>query len=75
IVLMYAHYQKGMPLKPRSLLYPLLGEKIMGKNVLGTAIDASAVIAVAAGTIGPIGFLGLQAAYGMESLFGVPNNL
>jgi len=75
IVLMYAHYQKGMPLKPRTLLYPLLGEKIMQKSVLGTIIDASSVIAVAAGTIGPIGFLGLQAAYGMEALFGVPNNL
>lgn len=75
IVLMYAHYQKGMPLKPRALLYPLMGEKIMGKSLLGTVIDASAVIAVAAGTIGPIGFLGLQAAYGLEVLFGIPNNL
>ena len=75
IVLMYSHYQKGMPLKPRTLLYPLLGEKIMKKSAFGTIIDASAVIAVAAGTIGPIGFLGLQAAYGMEALFGVPNNL
>ncbi|ALS79696.1 BCCT family transporter [Planococcus sp. ANT_H30] len=75
IVLMYAHYQKGMPLKPRTLLYPLLGEKIMKNSALGTIIDASAVIAVAAGTIGPIGFLGLQAAYGMEVLFGIPNNL
>lgn len=75
IVLMYAHYQKGMPLKPRSLLYPLLGEKIMRKSALGTTIDAFSIIAVAAGTIGPIGFLGLQAAYGMEALYGVPNNL
>ncbi|WP_301107905.1 BCCT family transporter [Sporosarcina sp.] len=75
IVLMYAHYQKGMPLKPRTLLYPLLGEKIMRKSAFGTFIDAFSVIAVAAGTIGPIGFLGLQAAYGMEALYGVPNNL
>lgn len=75
IVLMHAHYQKGMPLKPRTLLYPFLGEKLMRKSALGTIIDVSAVIAVAAGTIGPIGFLGLQAAYGMEALFGVPNNL
>ncbi|PIC64421.1 BCCT transporter [Sporosarcina sp. P13] len=75
IVLMYAHYQKGMPMKPRTLLYPLLGEKIMRKSALGTIIDAFSVIAVAAGTIGPIGFLGLQAAYGMEALYGVPNTL
>src|SRR5699024_6308407 len=29
IVLMYAHYHKGMPLKPRAFLYPIFGEKIM----------------------------------------------
>lgn len=73
VVLMYAHYHRGMPLKPRSLLYPIFGEKIMKKSVLGTAVDAFSIIAVAAGTIGPIGFLGLQAAYGLEALFGIPN--
>lgn len=75
IVLMYAHYHRGMPLKPRSLLYPIFGEKIMKNSVLGTAVDAFSIISVAAGTIGPIGFLGLQAAYGMEALFGIPNNM
>lgn len=73
IILMYAHYQKGMPLKPRTLLYPLIGERIMRKSALGTFVDAFSIIAVAAGTIGPIGFLGLQAAYGMEALYGVPD--
>lgn len=75
IVLMYAHYHRGMPLKPRSLLYPVFGEKIMKNSKLGTAIDAFSIISVAAGTIGPIGFLGLQAAYGMEAILGVPNNM
>ena len=75
IVLMYAHYHRGMPLKPRSLLYPIFGEKIMKNSVLGTAVDAFSIIAVAAGTIGPIGFLGLQAAHGLEALFGVPNTM
>lgn len=74
VVLMYAHYHRGMPLKPRSLLYPIFGEKIMKKSPLGTVVDAFSIIAVAAGTIGPIGFLGLQAAYGMEALFGIPNS-
>ncbi|MBU8905795.1 BCCT family transporter [Desertibacillus haloalkaliphilus] len=73
IVLMYGHFHKGMPLKPRTLLYPIFGEKIMQKSVLGTLVDAFSIIAVAAGTIGPIGFLGLQAAYGLDALFGVPN--
>ena len=74
IVYMYAHYHKGMPLKPRTLLYPIFGEKIMKDSKLGTIIDAFSIISVAAGTIGPIGFLGLQAAYGMEAIFGIPNN-
>ncbi|MTI69895.1 MAG: BCCT family transporter [Firmicutes bacterium] len=73
VVLMYGHYNKGMPLKPRTLLYPIFGEKIMKNSLLGTLVDSFSVIAVAAGTIGPIGFLGLQAAYGLDSLFGIPN--
>ncbi|SMB91302.1 Choline-glycine betaine transporter [Desulfonispora thiosulfatigenes DSM 11270] len=73
IVLIYAHYHKGMPLKPRTLLYPIFGEKILNKNPIWTIIDAFSIIAVAAGTIGPIGFLGLQASFGLEELFGIPN--
>ncbi len=75
IVLMYAHYHKGMPLKPRALLYPIFGEKIMKNNIFGTIVDSFSIIAVAAGTIGPIGFLGLQAGYGLSSLTGIPNTL
>ncbi|MFK9095079.1 BCCT family transporter [Bacillus salipaludis] len=74
IVLMWAHYHKGAPLKPRSLLYPIFGDKILKKSVLGTLTDAFSIIAVVAGTIGPIGFLGLQVGYALNSLFGIPNN-
>ena len=70
VVMMYGHYHKGMPLKPRTLLYPIFGEKLR-KSLLGTMIDAFAIIAVAAGTIGPIGFLGLQASYGLQALFNI----
>lgn len=73
IVLMYAHYHRGAPLKPRALLYPLIGNKLDNKSVIGTLIDAFSIIAVAAGTIGPIGFLGLQAGYGFNTLFGTPD--
>ncbi len=75
IVLMYSHYHRNAPLKPRSLLYPIFGDKIMRKSALGTFVDAFSIVSVAAGTIGPIGFLGLQAGYGLSALFGVPNNL
>ncbi|QHE53962.1 BCCT family transporter [Pontibacillus sp. HMF3514] len=74
VVMMYGHYHRGMPLKPRTLLYPIFGEKLR-KSFLGTIVDAFAIIAVAAGTIGPIGFLGLQAAYGLQALFGIPDVL
>lgn len=73
VVLMYLHYEKGLPLKPRTLLYPIFGNKaIHGK--LGNAIDAVCIIAVAAGTIGPIGFLGLQVSYALNALFGIPDS-
>ncbi|ASF41040.1 BCCT transporter [Halobacillus halophilus] len=72
VVMMYGHYHKGMPMKPRTLLYPIFGEKIR-HSWFGTLIDAFSVIAVAAGTIGPIGFLGLQASYGLQEIFGIPN--
>ncbi|WP_064094286.1 BCCT family transporter [Rossellomorea aquimaris] len=72
VVMMYGHYHKGMPLKPRTLLYPIFGEKLK-TSILGTIVDAFAIIAVAAGTIGPIGFLGLQASYGLSALFGIPD--
>ena len=73
IVLMHLHYDKGLPLKPRTLLYPILGNKAI-HGWIGHTIDAASVIAVAAGTIGPIGFLGLQVSYALNSLFDIPDN-
>lgn len=73
VVLMHLHYEKGLPLKPRTLLYPVLGERVM-RGWLGAVIDASCVLAVVAGTIGPIGFLGLQVSVGLEQLFGISND-
>lgn len=73
VVIMYGHYHKGLPLKPRTLLYPIFGEKIMKNSLLGTVIDACCILAVVAGTIGPIGFLGLQASYGFQEIMGIPD--
>lgn len=72
IVMMYAHEQ-GMPLRPRSLLYPVLGKGVATSRV-GAAADIVCIVAVVAGTVGPIGFLGLQVSYGLSTVFGVPNN-
>ena len=72
VMLMYYHYEKGLPLAPRTLLYPVFGDKAI-HGPIGLIADASSIIAVVAGTVGPIGFLGLQVAYGLEDLFGIAN--
>lgn len=71
IVMTHAH-SKGMPLRPRTLLYPVMGRKVL-TSWIGTAADIVAVIAVVAGTVGPIGFLGLQVSYGIAEMTGLPN--
>lgn len=72
IVLMHLHYDKGLPLKPRTLLYPIFGDRAIN-GWLGSVADAACVVAVVAGTVGPIGFLGLQVSYGLSELFGAAN--
>ncbi|RKQ33250.1 BCCT family transporter [Oceanobacillus halophilus] len=75
IVMMYVHYTKGLPLRPRGLLYPIFGEKIYHKSLIGSTADIFSIIATVAGTLGPLGFLGLQISYGLNHLFDVPNTL
>lgn len=72
IVLLWGHYHKGLPLKPRTLIYPLVGEKLV-MGPLGTAVDVFCIISVAAGTIGPIGMLAMQMTYFFERLFSIPD--
>jgi len=72
VVLMYVHYHKGHPLQARGLLYPVFGKKIM-TNTLGQLTEGCSILAVAAGTIGPIGFLGLQVSYALNQIFGIPD--
>ena len=74
IIIMYYCYNKNLPLKPRVLLYPVFGEKAL-KGPLAIFADVSCIIAVVAGTVGPIGFLSLQVGYGLNDLFNIPNNL
>ena len=42
IVLMHLHYDKGLPLKPRTLLYPLFGDRVLG--AWGSVIDGFSMI-------------------------------
>ncbi|WP_281855914.1 BCCT family transporter [Litoreibacter halocynthiae] len=73
VMLMHYHYDKGLPLAPRTLLYPVFGDRALS-GPIGAITDASCVIAVVAGTVGPIGFLGLQMSYGLNELTGIPDN-
>ena len=73
IIFMYLHYDKGLPLKPRILLYPVFGEVVL-HGWLGALIDAACVVAVVSGTVGPIGFLGLQVSFGLSELFGISDS-
>ena len=72
IILMHLHYKHGFALKPRLLLYPVFGEKIIHSQ-WGSVIDAVCIIAVVAGTVGPVGFAGLQVSSGLDVLFGIEN--
>ena len=73
VVLAHAHYVKGYPLKPRSLLIPVLGERVM-MSWAGSVVDALCIIAIVAGTVGPIGFLATQVSFGLHELFGLPDS-
>ncbi|MEX0383428.1 BCCT family transporter, partial [Spiribacter sp. 1M153] len=53
LVLVHAHYVKGQPLQPRTLLYPVFGDRVM-RGAFGGVVDAVCVISVVAGTVGPI---------------------
>ncbi|MFX0546957.1 BCCT family transporter [Roseovarius sp. S1116L3] len=72
IMLMHYHYEKGLPMAPRTLLYPVFGDAAIS-GPIGWIADAACIIAVVAGTVGPVGFLGLQVSYGLNALFGIPD--
>lgn len=74
IVLAHAHYVKGLPLQPRTLLYPVFGERVM-RGAFGEIVDSVCVIAVVAGTVGPIGFLATQVSFGFHTLYGFSDGL
>lgn len=72
-IVMMRGVERGMPLRPRTLLHPLLGERRC-QSWIGKAVDITCIVAVVAGTVGPIGFLGLQVSYGMSQVFGTPDS-
>lgn len=74
IVLAHTHYDLGEPLRPRNLLLPVFGKRLIDGPV-GSVIDAVCIIAIVAGTVGPIGFLATQVSYGLHDIFGFAEGL
>jgi BCCT family betaine/carnitine transporter len=69
LALAFFSFNKGLPLTIRSTFYPLLGERIWGWS--GHLIDSLAVIATLFGLATSLGFGALQAASGLNFLFGI----
>ncbi|MEN0062572.1 MAG: BCCT family transporter [Myxococcota bacterium] len=65
-----SHWLDGLAFRPRALLAPLTGEL---PETVGHLADAVAIVAVIAGTVGPIGFLALQLSNAAEGLLGIPD--
>ncbi|MFZ2844043.1 BCCT family transporter [Psychrobacter sp.] len=71
--LAYFHYRRGLPLAIRSTLYPLIGKKIYGP--WGHTVDTLAVFGTMFGVVTTLGLGVLQINSGLETLFGIPNNI
>lgn len=71
--LAYFHYRRGLPLAIRSTLYPLIGKKIYGS--MGHTVDILAVFGTMFGVVTTLGLGVLQINSGLDSLFGIPNNI
>ncbi|CAN5604304.1 hypothetical protein BH24ACT20_BH24ACT20_10140 [soil metagenome] len=68
----YFSFRRGLPLRPASAFYPLIGDRIYGW--LGNTIDIIAVFGTMFGLATSLGFGAQQVNAGLNSLFGVPNN-
>ncbi|MBS3803583.1 MAG: BCCT family transporter [Oleiphilaceae bacterium] len=71
--LAYFHFRKGLPLAPRSLLYPILGDRIHGG--IGHAVDTLAVLGTLFGVATSLGLGAMQINAGLGKLFGMPQGI
>jgi len=68
--LAYYHFRHDLPLAPRSLLYPLIGERIRGP--IGHAVDVLCTVGTLFGVATSLGLGALQINAGFGRLFGMP---
>lgn len=67
----YFSFRRGLPLRPASAFYPLLGDRIHGP--IGHAVDILAVFGTMFGLATSLGLGAQQVNSGLNTLFGVPN--
>ncbi|GAB2754082.1 choline BCCT transporter BetT [Salinifilum aidingensis] len=67
----YFAFRRGLPLRPASAFYPLIGERIYGW--IGHIIDILAVFGTLFGIATSLGLGGQQIGAGFNALFGVEN--
>ncbi|MDH4585593.1 BCCT family transporter [Pseudomonas sp. BN415] len=73
LALAYFAYRKGLPLTMRSILYPLIGERIHGP--LGHVVDITAAVITAFGVSLSLGMGVVQMNTGLAQVFDLPVNL
>lgn len=70
LALAYFGFRKGMPLSFRSLLHPILGDRVWGRT--GDVVDTLAVVATLTGVATSLGIGAKQVNAGLAFLFGLP---
>ena len=73
LCLAYFSYRHDLPLLPRSIVYPILGKRIMGP--IGHAIDTFAVVGTMFGVATSLGFGITQINAGLSYLTGLPQSV
>lgn len=68
----YFSFRRGLPLRPASAFYPLIGDRIYGW--VGNLVDVIAVFGTMFGLATSLGFGAQQVNSGLNTLFGIPNN-
>jgi choline/glycine/proline betaine transport protein len=71
--LAYFSYRRGLPLTVRSLLYPILGDRIHGP--IGNIVDITAVVSTLFGVATSLGLGVMQINAGLGHVFGLPEHI
>ena len=73
LALAYFSYRKGLPFSLRSVLYPVIGDRIYGP--IGHVIDIFTIVITAFGIAQSLGMSALQINTGLSQVFGIDNSL